>query len=138
MYYLCGININDMKPKQTITLFIVDLILMYLTTHVGDNGGSVETFLGVGLFRFYVIILIGYLIYTPIGLLLFIYINHEDERNKKLQKYRTSLWISYQNALNSGDKRNSIIRGREYYSSIGLYDEQRIQNDLLCFLNTKQ
>jgi hypothetical protein len=126
-----------MKARTTILLFILDLFLCYFTTYVGENGMSIESILGRGLFSFYCLVLVGYLIFTPIYLLIIIYMSYENKRQQELSELRTHLWEKYQNALNSGDKRSSIIYGRQYYSSHGIYDEQRIQNDLLCFLNIK-
>ncbi len=41
----------------------------------------------------------------------------------------------YSKSLSDGDKIKSIEYGRIYYSLLGYNDEQRLTNDLLCYLN---
>lgn len=62
---------------------------------------------------------------------------NQIEWDKRIQENRRIKKERYMESLQSGNKSNALQLGREYYSSIGLYDEQRIQNDLLCFLNIK-
>lgn len=62
-------------------------------------------------------------------------IKEENERIERKSKRIQELKEKYEQALNSGNKREAIIAGRKYYSWLDIYDEQRIQNDLLCFLN---
>ena len=62
---------------------------------------------------------------------------NQIEWDNRIRENRRILKENYMTALRSGNKSNALQLGREYYSSLGLYDEQRIQNDLLCFLNIK-
>jgi glucan phosphoethanolaminetransferase (alkaline phosphatase superfamily) len=41
----------------------------------------------------------------------------------------------YSKSLSNGDKIKSIEYGRIYYGLLGYNDEQRLTNDLLCYLN---
>jgi hypothetical protein len=41
----------------------------------------------------------------------------------------------YSKSLSDGDKIKSIEYGRIYYGLLGYNDEQRLTNDLLCYLN---
>ena len=59
------------------------------------------------------------------------------ECDRRIEENRRMKKEQYMKALQSGNKSNALQLGREYYSSLGLYDEQRIQNDLLCFLKLK-
>ena len=62
---------------------------------------------------------------------------NQIEWDNRIRENRRILKENYMTALRSGNKSTALQLGREYYSSLGLYDEQRIQNDLLCFLNIK-
>ena len=64
-------------------------------------------------------------------------LSNQIEWNNRIQENRRIKKENYMTALRSGNKSTALQLGREYYSSLGLYDEQRIQNDLLCFLNIK-
>jgi hypothetical protein len=64
-------------------------------------------------------------------------VSNQIEWDNRIRENRRILKENYMTALRNGDKSNALQLGREYYSSLGLYDEQRIQNDLLCFLNIK-
>lgn len=74
-----------------------------------------------------ILLLIGYL-----------YKRHTDKVSHERQL--ADLWETYQNALNSGDKKIALVAGREYYSfirggTLSVYDEAAIQNDLLAMSN---
>jgi hypothetical protein len=61
---------------------------------------------------------------------------HIEKYNKIEEDIRIKKEM-YMTSLQNGDKVKALQLGRLYYSSIGVYDEQRIQNDLLCFLKLK-
>jgi hypothetical protein len=124
-----------------LTSLPIFIIGIYLSRLMGDNVISMK----LGWF---------FLITIPIilGILMYSYTKKRfkkiDEMNmeimlnqieweNKIEENRRIMKQRYMEALQNGDKANALQLGREYYSSLGLYDEQRIQNDLLCFLKLK-
>jgi hypothetical protein len=83
-------------------------------------------------------VLIGFLFISPILLISYYYNKEKQKEQKQLEIYRQTLSIQYIEALNGGDKGYALQCGRVYYQSYGIYDEQRIQNDLLCYLNNNK
>jgi hypothetical protein len=56
------------------------------------------------------------------------------QHNRNIELIKMQYEKEYFDALKNGDKAGALNCGRRYYHYIGIYNEQRIQNDLLCYL----
>ena len=125
-------NLNNMKEKfvKSSPMFFISLGLVILGVFMAPHG-NIHLWTGV-------VIICSFF---PVVKILIIIFDESDrverEKSIELEKYRNDLWKKYSHSLSIGDKSNSLLYGRLYYGTYGIFDEQRIQNDLLCHLKIK-
>jgi hypothetical protein len=132
---------NIILNELSITLFPIIIVLIIVGRKVNDN--EISSFLGFVMFLmtptlvYLLIKLYNKKRFKKIDEINMRIVSNQIEWDRKVQENRRIKKERYMEALQNGDKSNALQLGRDYYSSLGLYDEQRIQNDLLCFLKLK-